>query len=83
MSLLDESHVWILPQFNQLDWWKLEENVIFSLHSSINCSNKEMLEIFNTTNIIVVDSLKYSIPGYNLDGDIDEQFYVIVSIINY
>ncbi len=76
---MDESHVWILPEY-QLEWWKLEETVISSLHSNINCSNQEMLEIVNMTNILVVDSLKYSIPDNNFDANLHQQFYVIVSV---
>ena len=77
--LLEESHVWILPQYLTDSWWELDSNSISALPYTHNCSNEEIVTIMNHLNILVIDSLKYNIPELHSRIDFDSQFYNLVS----
>ena len=59
-QLTTSEHVWILPSYEQPDWWKLDDDKAMSS----NCSNEQMIEILNSA--IFIDLIKLP-PVVSLD----------------
>ena len=80
--VLEESHVWILPQYLEDSWWELDSDIISTFPNTQNCSNEEMLTIMNNLNVIVIDSMKYNVPELQTRSEFNGQFYKLVSNIS-
>jgi len=63
-SLLDSTHVWIMPQYVESRWWEIESSNETLLS---NCSDSTILEILNRINLLVLDSIKYNVGGVASD----------------
>ena len=59
--ILDNTHVWILPQYISARWWEVDKEILDSLPFSYKCSNSDILKVLNRINLLVVDSMKYNI----------------------
>ena len=78
-SLLDQSHVWILPYRYSDSWWLTQTDTKF-LPTNQNCSNEEMDTIIAGINLVVVDSLNYNVPGLHENVKLGPNYYDIVRV---
>ena len=67
--LTGAAYVWILPQFYDPKWWKLNEQEMAQLRPSQRCSNYEMEEILNTTHVLSIGILHHQIPSLDSRGN--------------
>ena len=67
--MLDETHAWILPHYQQPSWWEIESNE--TLSSASVCSDEDMRNILRS--VLFVDSLKYNI----MDAGGDDAYYLV------
>ncbi len=66
VGLLDPTYVWILPQYEDLYWWELNNTSLSEPYQ--DCNNSDMLSLLNSINLLTVDSLKYNLFGGSGDG---------------
>ena len=59
--ILDNTHMWILPQYISARWWEVDKEILDSLPVSYKCNNSDILKVLNRVNLLVVDSMKYNI----------------------
>ena len=80
-SLLDSTHVWILPQYVRSQWWEIDgdENDPLPNQYTTNCSDAAILDILNRINLLVLDSIKYNLRGSG-DSGYQGAEYTLVSM---
>ena len=65
-SLTDSSHVWLLLDYYNPDWWRLSEEERGRLHlSQGNCTNQEVADILES--VLFLDSFNYNIASNEHD----------------
>ena len=70
------AYVWILPQFSDPEWWRLEHDDIVRLRPQQRCSNYEMEEILNSTHVMNIGVYNHKFPT------LDSEWNQTVSIVS-
>ena len=80
-ELLDESHVWILPQYYHPEWWEVEryDSTPLHSHSFTPCSPADMRR--NLNHVLSVGSLNYNVQHRDYSDDTEVYHLVCVCIL--
>ena len=75
-TLLDYTHVWLLPQYSSATWWELDDESIAQLPIRQRCDNMEIYSTLQDMNILFVGSLKYNIVPLS-SRDVDGSYKLV------
>ena len=79
-TLLDYSHVWLLPHYLSPTWWELDNDTLPQLPFLHHCNNAEMFSILNDMNLLFMGSLKYNLLPGSSEGDSRETYHLVSAV---